>query len=623
MSRRTLTLLLALILAFLLVACQGESDPAIAYDPADLLFSGDVALEIVKAITENFPNRASAEINNELAAEWLDAVLDQLGWQCVSDEWEVVNYSRPLPLHNIICQLPGESTDEILLLANYDQSPETIEGADGNASGLAVLLLLAQILASEQPWPYTMVLAATDGEVYGQLGAQRVIDVHPDPERIIAAISLSNLGLDAYEGLGMSAAGLTDNYGPLWLQQTARQAAWAAGDLWLPQMPSELRQTLEQALPMSMNDQGPFVAAGVPAISLFGQVPDRERDQLREFYDTPADTFERQSAASLAQGGRVAEALIRQLQGMEEFPATFAPYLAYDGGLRLVPPIVFYLIGLVLAGLFFLVSYLSGYRLEGGYLRAFVGGLPHFLSLWLPFIASILLLYFFVLLGLLTEFDTFPATPKDPELMNPRWFIFIIWLIALWELLQIGRLLEVRYLLHRPRPVFAQIRALVFLLVALAIILTLLKNPVSTFIFIPVIAWLPIGGRHGPRHGLGKFLDILFFLVGGLFVYVLIYFVGYTVAAERLTALWYLWLSLSVQSIDFWTASLVFAVVAAGLALLISLPQTRRSAVPNEPAGELNGSDMSPDVGETDGVEDGIVSAMPLASKSDTNILGV
>jgi hypothetical protein len=32
---------------------------------------------------------------------------------------------------------------------------------------------------------------------------------------------------------------------------------------------------------------------------------------------------------------------------------------------------------------------------------------------------------------------------------------------------------------------------------------------------------------------------------------------------------------------------------------------------------------MSPDVGETDGVEDGIVSAMPLASKSDTNILGV
>jgi len=607
LTRRYVALTWGLLLIILLVACQGESDPAVAYDPADLVFTGDVALDIVEAITANFPNRASEEINNELAAEWLDAIMTQMGWQCISDEWEVVNYSRPLPLQNIVCQLPGESRDEIVVLANYDQSPETIEGADGNASGMAVMLLLAQILAAERPWPYTMVLAATDGQAYGLLGAQRLIDTHPDPERIIAAVSLNNLGLDIYEGLGMAAAGLGEGYGPLWLQQTTQQAARAAGDLWVPEIQPELQQTYAQALPLTMTDQGPFVAAGVPALSLFGLAADENRDRVRELHNTPADTFERQSADTLAQSGRVAEALIRQLQGMVEFPDNFAPYLAFDDGQKLVPPYVFYLLALALAGLFFLASYLSGRQLESGYLGAVLTSLPHFLSLWLPFIASILLLYFFVIIGLLDEFDTYPATPKDAELMNPRWFIIIIWSIALWEFLQIGRRLGAAYVEHRPRPVFGQIRAIVFLVIGLALLVALIMNPVSALAAIPVIAWLFIGGRHGRRTGIGKFLDIGLFLVGGLFVYVLIYVIGYNIFAVRLLALWYLLLGISVQTIDFVSAALLFAVLAAGLALLVNPPFGGRMFVKDEPADDLTGSQATPITEEPEAADGEVV----------------
>ena len=594
MTRRCNALLWGLLLIILLVACQGEEEPAVAYDPADLLFSGETALDIVEAITGNYPHRASEEINNELAAEWLDAVLTQLGWLCISDEWEVVNYSRPLPLQNIVCQLPGESRDEIIVMANYDQSPETIEGADGNASGMAIMLLLAQLLAAEQPWPYTVTVVATDGQAYGMLGAQRLIDTHPDPERIIAAVSLNNLGLDAYDSLGMSVAGVKEGYGPLWLQQTTQQAARAAGDLWVPEPFSELQQTLVQALPLAMTDQGPFVAAGVPAISLFGQTPDEDRDFVRELLNSPADTFEQQSADTLYQGGRVAEALIRQLQGMEAFPDNFAPYVAYNDGQRFVPPPVFYLIALALAGLFFLVSYLSGYRLEGGYYRALIDSLPHYLSIWLPFIASVLLLYFFVAIGLLEEYDTYPATLKDPELMQPRWFVVIIWLIALWEFLQIGRRLGAVYVEHRPRPSFAQIRALVFLAVGLGILFVMTVNPVSAFAFIPLFAWLFISGRHG----WGKLLDVILFLVGGLFVYGLIYFVGYNIVAVRLVALWYMMLGISVQMIDFWSASILFAVIAAGLALLINPPWASRGLVQDEPDDALSDSETAETIDE-------------------------
>jgi len=590
LTRRYVALIWGLLLIILLVACQGESDPADAYDPADLLFTGDVALDIVEAITGNFPDRASEEINNELAAEWLDAIMTQLGWQCISDEWEVVNYS-------------------------HDQSPGTIEGADSNASGVAVMLLLAQILAAEQPWPYTMILAATDGQAYGLLGAQRLIGTHPDPERIIAAVSLNNLGLDLYEGLGMAATGLSEGYGPLWLQQTTQVAARAAGDLWVPQTQSELQQTYAQALPFTMTDQGPFVAAGVPALGLFGLLADEDRDQVRELHNSPADTFERQSADTLTQSGRVAEALIRQLQGMVEFPENFAPYLVYDGGQQLVPPYVFYLIAFALAGLFFLASYLSGRRLESGYLGAVLTSLPHFLSLWLPFIASILLLYFFVIIGLLDEFDTYPATPKDPELMNPRWFIIIIWLIALWEFLQIGRRLEARYVEYRARPVFGQIRAIVFLVVGLALLVALIMNPVSALAFLPVIAWLFIGNRHGRRRGIGKYLDIVLFLVGGLFIYMLIHFIGDSIVAVRLLALWYLLLGISVQMIDFVSAAMIFAVLAAGLALLVNPPFDDRDAK-DEPADDLTGSPTAPVSDEPDAGDENVddADAPPLAA---------
>ena len=85
----------------------------------------------------------------------------------------------------------------------------------------------------------------------------------------------------------------------------------------------------------------------------------------------------------------------------------------------------------------------------------------------LGLLASILLLYFFVIIGLLDEFDTYPATPKDPALSNPQWFVVVIWLIALYEFIQIGYRLGAIYTDHRPRPGFGQIRTLVFLIIGL------------------------------------------------------------------------------------------------------------------------------------------------------------
>ena len=65
--------MLLAILMFLgvVTACRPVDDPQVAYDPATLAFSGPRALEIQGEFVSSFPQRASGEINNELAAQWI------------------------------------------------------------------------------------------------------------------------------------------------------------------------------------------------------------------------------------------------------------------------------------------------------------------------------------------------------------------------------------------------------------------------------------------------------------------------------------------------------------------------------------------------------------------------
>ncbi|MBW4572551.1 MAG: M28 family peptidase [Tolypothrix carrinoi HA7290-LM1] len=74
---------------------------------------------------------------------------------------------------NLILNLPGRSRHQnlppILIAAHYDAVPGT-PGADDNATGVAVLLELARMFAT-QPIKYPLQLVAFDMEEYGLLGS--------------------------------------------------------------------------------------------------------------------------------------------------------------------------------------------------------------------------------------------------------------------------------------------------------------------------------------------------------------------------------------------------------------------------------------------------------------------
>ncbi len=556
-------LIIPVLLSLLLFAAGCRSGPEIPIETAALAlqFSGDRAYADVADFVGRFPNRDSGQPNNAAAAAWLLESMQTRGLACSRDDWEVINYSRPLPLRNVVCERPGRSTGQIVLVAHFDQSPDTIEGADNDGSGMAILLQLAEIFAREETPAHTLVFLAADGEEYGMLGSRRYVQTHVEPGRIIAAISLDNLGKGFYDGLDLDPRGQFRGYGPLWLLRLS-QAAAAAGGVWVPRIPGVVDQILGQAVPISFMDEGPFVAAGIPAFGLAGHVPAAFAERHWETYHSPEDRIEVLSAPVLEQSGRAAEAAVRWLLGMTSFPLETGPYLYFAESDQVLRGWPLWTIFVVFVGLFFLGGARSAVWLAATESRAWWPAVAHLLSFWLPLLAAILLLYGLVEVGMMDKYHLYPATPRDEPLFEPRWGAVIIWLAGLAAFLWGSRRLAGRYL---PRPdSFASVRAAALTTIGLAGLYVLLTNPFSLLFMVPLLFWFLIGGRTGRGRG----LDALFFLLGGLVVYVLFYFFGFVILRNNLAVLWYLMMMFSIRMIGFPTAAAIAAILAAGLAIM-------------------------------------------------------
>ena len=264
MTHKSLFMLIVFTVGLVMTACSPVPEPEIQYDPATLQFSGKRAYEIEEAFVTTHTHRVSGSQEILRAAVWLRETFSTAGWQCEFDDWEAVLYSETVLLRNVVCRLPGESDQEILVMAHHDIAPTTIQGADNDGSGIAILLHLAEIFADEGKPKYTLVFVADDAEEYGMIGSKRFMDTHPDPKKIIAGISLDNLGRYYYKDMVTEMMGQYEGYAPIWIALTAKEAAAAADLDWEVINKGPVDQLLNQAVTISLTDQGPIIAAGVP-----------------------------------------------------------------------------------------------------------------------------------------------------------------------------------------------------------------------------------------------------------------------------------------------------------------------------------------------------------------------
>lgn len=571
MAKR-ISILLAVGLFFLFLAgCSPAPEIPVQYDPDSLSFSGEQAYTIEEAFVTTYPYRVSGTQISRRATEWLQAEFTRLGWNCELDTWETVNYSEPVTYRNVICKLPGEDPREILVMAHHDIASTTKQGADNDGSGVAVMLHLAEIFKEEQPLPYSLTFVVTDAEEYGMVGSKRFVDTVADPENIIAGISLDNLGRDYYDKMIVELSGQFkySDYGPVWVALVSQEAANAADGLWEVVIKDPVSQTLEQAVPISFTDQGPLIAAGIPAIGYGAGYPAEYGDLHYQLWHDPGDNMERQSPVALEQSGLLTEAWIRQLLAMDQFPEQSGPYLYFESSQSMLRGVPLYLIFFGLVGLFFAASFLVGTRNLDHKFAGWKNALPHFLGLWLPLVAGLLLLYLFVEIGIMVKYDQYPATTKDPAMLTPDWVAIILFLLGQAVFFLLGRWLLRKFTAGKPVPEIGSIKSLSFLIIGLFGIFVVVVNPFALLFFVPLFFWLLIGGRQGA----GRFLDIVFFLLGGLMLYALIYYFGFVVLRYGIVFLWFFMNAISNQMFGFLTVIGGFAVLAAGLAMVVPPPK--------------------------------------------------
>jgi hypothetical protein len=401
------------------------------------------------------------------------------------------------------------------------------------------------------------------------LGARRYIQTHADRSNIIAGISLDNLGKSFYQGLSFEAVGQFRKVGPLWLQLLAVEAAHAGGIHWVPQVPSPLDQITGQAVPISYMDQGPMVAAGVPALGFASTAPSEYAALNWETYHSPEDLMAYQSPDTLHQSGRAVEALIRQLLSMKGFPKESGPYLSFASRDQVLRGLPLWAIFTGLTAVFFLSSYFIGGRPLREKLAAWRDALPHFLGLWLPLVAAILLLYLMVAVGLMDRYELYPAAPKHPATLNPRWPAVILFLLGIGVFMALGRRLVRFYAGDRLAPTPGGIKGLALFVVGLAALYVLVVNPFSLLFFAPLLFWFLLGIRKGA----GRILDILFFLLGDLVVYALLYFFGFVLQHMDFAVLWYILMMFSIGEVGPLTALAITTILAAGLSMVVNPPR--------------------------------------------------
>jgi len=283
--------------------------PPPALPPA---FDAATAEQLARELARDYPDRAPGSAGGLGAASWFR---DQLALYDIDTREERFTAAIPgrgrVELRNLVAVVRGASQRKIVVTAHRDNSGEG-PGANDNASGTAALVELARAYApatdtaAAQPRPsHTLVFVSTDGGAFGAIGAARFAESSPYRDDALAVISLDAIGgfglprlLIAGDTARSPAAALVRTAAARVLEQSGTE----------PLRASALRQLLDLGFPYTLGEQGPFVAHGIPAVTLT-TVPD---GSSQGFGDT------RLSGARLGELGRATQNLVGSLDaGLE------------------------------------------------------------------------------------------------------------------------------------------------------------------------------------------------------------------------------------------------------------------------------------------------------------------
>ncbi len=261
----------------------------------------------------------SPELNE--AAQFIVEKFKQYGLKTISangsylQTWtQDVKDKKNLNLSNVIGIIPGNNPDlseAVVLSAHYDHlgmgwpnhksgnKDKIHNGADDNASGVAVMLELARTLGKSAKPARTIIFVAFTGEEAGLIGSEHFVKEYLKHNKIFANLNIDTVGR------------LFDNKLMVLNANTARE--WKFIFMGTDFTTGVSSQIVTQDLDAS--DQISFIKEQIPAVQLFYA-------GIKSDYHVPADTADKIDSVGLVKVASVAKEIIEYLS-MRKDPMPF------------------------------------------------------------------------------------------------------------------------------------------------------------------------------------------------------------------------------------------------------------------------------------------------------------
>ena len=360
-------------------------------------FDAKTTLSLVNELASQYPNRVPGSAGALGATNWFRQELTSYGLPTNTDSWvqSVPGLGR-VRLRNVTAVVPGQSNGSAIVVMAHRDDTGAGPGADDNASGTAALVELARAYARPKTEAqatvesaHTLIFLSTDAGAYGGLGAIRFLA--QTPYRILTLVNLDSLAGSGAPRVIVSGDRPRSPPGTL-VATTAARVLDQTGSS--PEHAGFLGQLIDLGFPLSLYEQGPFVAAGVPAITLTtgGNRPPAQF----------GDTIPGLHGSRFVRLGRAAQELLGSLDQSLELEHGTTPFVFAGGRQVRGWAIELLLISLLLPYLVAVVDLYALCRRMRVPLRAAARALQARLVLWL------------VAAGVFTCFRWFGAWPSGP-----------------------------------------------------------------------------------------------------------------------------------------------------------------------------------------------------------------
>jgi len=279
-------------------------------------FDGNSAYDYLVILCSMFKGRVVGSERDFSAGYWVVKEFEELGYKVHLQNFTTRGFYGPVKAMNVYAIKKGIIDRYIIIMAHRDIVPSTIEGANDNGAGVAILIELARVFAKRNT-TLSIIFLCTDSEETGLHGARFFVNNFPELSRIVCAVSIDMCGWKDSSGISLIAY----YYPPKFCDASLLLIALSLRSLKYNVIIDPLDEIMARLqLVFAGTDSMPFIAKDVPAFGV-SDYP------LYPYWHKVEDTLDKVSPTRLQVVGEFMERLILTIDSMEGLPELSQHYL--------------------------------------------------------------------------------------------------------------------------------------------------------------------------------------------------------------------------------------------------------------------------------------------------------